>query len=325
MTQRDAKMTLVDSLATRAALLAWCCGLGALTSFDPAALVSVDVITWLTGLASHWQWVYALVGLPLSAFALARRRWHILVPVACIVAGWMSQAPAAAPPGAVTSERILTVASANLNYDVSDHTELMRWLSSTGAPDVIVLQEFTEAAKAAVTTSLIRASHPHQVLEASADQFGLALISRFPVVSANWVQPENQFATLKLRAVIDFQGQRVAVTAVHPMPPISAAFARERDASLSLEAKRLLQGGLPGVLAGDLNDTPWSTGLKVTAPMERATSLAPTWPNVWGWLSLLPLDHVLVTPGVWVVHASRGADLHSDHRPVIVQLALPKS
>lgn len=318
-------MTWGDSLTTRAAFLAWCCGLGALTSFVPAALASVNVITWLTGLASHWQWLYALVGLPLCAFALSHRRWHILVPAVCIVAGWMNQTPAAAPPGAVTSERVLSVASANLNYNVSDHAALKRWLSSSGAPDVIVLQEFTESAKAAVTTSLIRASHPHQVLEASADQFGLALISRFPVVSANWVRPENPLATLKLRAVIEFQGQRVAVTAVHPMPPISAAFARERDASLSLEAKRLLQGDLPGVLVGDLNDTPWSKGLKGTAPMERATSLAPTWPNAWGWLSLLPMDHVLVTPGVWVVHASRGADLHSDHRPVIVQLALPKS
>lgn len=325
MIQRNVMTTWVDSLATRAAFLAWCCGLGALTSFVPAALFSVDAITWLTGLASHWQWVYALVGLPLSALALARRRWHILAPAACIVAGWMSQAPTAATAEPITSERVLTVASANLNYDISDHTELKRWLSSNEAPDVILLQEFTESAKSAVTTAQIRRSHPYQLLEASADQFGLALISRLPVVSANWIEAENPWATLKLRAVIDVHGQRVAVTAVHPMPPVSAGFARERDASLSLEAKRLLQGGPPGVLVGDLNDTPWSTGLKGTAPMERATSLAPTWPNVWGWLSLLPMDHVLVTHGVLVVHASRGPDLRSDHRPVIVRLALPKS
>lgn len=324
MIQRDAKTTWVDALATRAAFLAWCSGLGALTSFVPSSLFSVDVISWLMGLASHWQWVYALVGLPLSALALARRRWHVLVPTACIVAGWMSQAPVATTTGPVTTERVLTVASANLNYAVSDHTELARWLSSNEAPDVIVLQEFTESAKAAVTTSQIRGSHPYQLLEASADQFGLALISRLPVVSATWVEPENPLATLKLRAIIDFQGQRVAVTAVHPMPPVSAAFALERDASLSLEAKLLLQGDMPGVLVGDLNDTPWSTGLKGAAPMERATSLAPTWPNVWGWLSLLPMDHVLVTPGVLVVTTSRGVDLHSDHRPVIVRLALPK-
>lgn len=323
MMQRDAKTTWVNALATRAAFLAWYCGLGALTSFVPAALFSVDVLTWLTGLASHWQWVYALVGLPLSAVALARRRWHVLLPTACIVAGWMSQVAAAGTAGAVTSERVMTVASANLNYAITDHAELTRWLSSSEAPDVIVLQEFTESAKAAVTTAQIRGSHPYQLLEASADQFGLALISRFPLVSANWVEPENPSATLKLRAVIDVQGQRVAVTAVHPMPPVSAAYARERDASLSHEAKRLLQGGMPGVLVGDLNDTPWSTGLKGTVPMERATSLAPTWPNAWGWLSVLPMDHVLVTPGVLVVHASRGSDLHSDHRPVIVRLALP--
>lgn len=43
MIQRDVKMTLVDSSTTRATVLAWCCGLGALTSFVPAALVSANV------------------------------------------------------------------------------------------------------------------------------------------------------------------------------------------------------------------------------------------------------------------------------------------
>ncbi|WP_353852098.1 endonuclease/exonuclease/phosphatase family protein [Piscinibacter sp.] len=65
-----------------------------------------------------------------------------------------------------------------------------------------------------------------------------------------------------------------------------------------------------------------STGLRATAPLQRANGLQPTWPNAWGWLSILPLDHVLVTPSIKLEDSSLGPDLGSDHRPVRVRLSL---
>ncbi|WP_366919320.1 endonuclease/exonuclease/phosphatase family protein [Variovorax ginsengisoli] len=58
--------------------------------------------------------------------------------------------------------------------------------------------------------------------------------------------------------------------------------------------------------------------------MTRATGLASTWPNAGGWLSLLPLDHVLATPAWTTLGSTTGPDLGSDHRPVIVRLRLKK-
>lgn len=216
----------------------------------------------------------------------------------------------------------LTVASANLNFEHRDHAALAAWLLSGSGPDVVALQEYTESALAAVNVRNVLAAYPHRVLAPSDDPFGLGVLSKYPIASVERVPPANLLATLKLRLVLDVHGSRVALIAVHPMPPISADYARERDASLGLEAVRLSQAGIPGVLMGDMNDTPWSTGLRATAPLQRASGLTPTWPNAWGWLSLLPLDHVLVTPGVRVVEASLGPDLGSDHRPILVRLAL---
>ena len=47
-------------------------------------------------------------------------------------------------------------------------------------------------------------------------------------------------------------------------------------------------------MAGDLNTTPWARGLwgAEQAQMRRAGPGVPTWPNAWGWLTVLPLDHV---------------------------------
>src|SRR5690606_37885713 len=139
-----------------------------------------------------------------------------------------------------------------------------------------------------------------------------------------WIPPRTHLDTLKLRAIVNVKGMDVAITAAHPMPPISADYAQIRDRSLNEEGALLAQGRVAGILVGDFNDTPWSWGVRGGQPLTRATSLAPTWPNAWGWLSLLPLDHILVTPNVQVLQAAQGVDLHSDHRPVVVRLALPQ-
>lgn len=316
------------AIARRAGILAWLCAFGAMTTFAsylPAA-IAPEWAYWLVGLASHWQWAYAVVAVVGAALALglsSGRRLHVLVPLGVVAAAWLHQSPGAKAAASADSSPVrLTVASANLSFQRTDHSALATWLLSDEAPDVIALQEFTESALATVAGPEVRAAFPHRVLVPSTDQFGLGVLSKYPFASDERVDPVDSLATLKLRLVLDVRGRHVSLTAVHPMPPIHAAYARARDASLRLEAGRLANSGIPGILLGDMNDTPWSTGLRATAPLRRASGLEPTWPNAWGWFSVLPLDHMLVTPDVKVEEASIGPDLGSDHRPVRVRLVL---
>ena len=122
-----------------------------------------------------------------------------------------------------------------------------------------------------------------------------------------------------------WNGRDVALSGVHPMPPLRAPYAAARDRTLREEAQWLASGdtGRLGILAGDLNDTPWSSGIQAAYPLLRAaTGTRPTWPQAWQLVSLLPLDHVLVTSGWQRIAAELGPDLNSDHRPVRVQLRL---
>lgn len=328
-TPRDSlKHRISVAVARRAGILTWACAVGAVSTF--ASYLTADItpesVNWIFGLASHWQWVYAgtaLVGATLALWLTSGRQCYVLVPLGMVMAAWLHQSPSAKPlTAADTSSIKLTVASANLNFERTDHAALVAWLVSGKGPDVIAMQEFTESAMASVTGPAVQIAYPHRMLAPSDDQFGLGVLSKYPIASVEKVRPVDSLQTLKLRLVLDVRGRKVALTAVHPMPPISAAYARERDASLRLEAGRLVSARIPGILLGDMNDTPWSTGLRATAPLQRASGLEPTWPNAWGWLSLLPLDHVLVTPGVRVEDALIGPDLDSDHRPVYVRLAL---
>lgn len=316
-------------IARRGAAIAWLAGAMSLSAFMARADVLPESAAWLAGLLSHWQWVYAALAVVGSLIALMGRRPVLhLIPLVVVAGTWMATVTPAAPtwqPETGAAPRVtLTVATANLNFARTDHSALQAWLTSNQASDVIALQEFTDSARAAVETPAVLAAYPHRILDPSPDQFGIAVLSKHPMKGAEKVAPppSNPLATVKLRMVLAVGELQVALTAVHPMPPISGAYAQERDRSLREEAQRLAESGLPGILLGDMNDTPWSTGLRATAPLLRASGLQPTWPNAWGWASLLPLDHILLTPGSRVKSSGLGPNLLSDHRPVVAHLLL---
>jgi endonuclease/exonuclease/phosphatase (EEP) superfamily protein YafD len=77
-------------------------------------------------------------------------------------------------------------------------------------------------------------------------------------------------------------------------------------------------------MIGDMNTTPWSASMRRAAAIgvRRATGLTPTWPAVVGSTVLIPIDHVLASPHWTVVARKRGPHIGSDHRPVVVSLAL---
>lgn len=290
---------------------------------------------WLLGLASHWQWVYLTIGLGASTTAMLLKRHTALAAAVLIVGAWFVHLPgtaslrsqagsaSAAAAGPVIS---LRVASANLNFESTDLSRLLRWLDSPGAPDIVVLQEFTPAHQVQLEgagAEGLRSRFPHRALHPQQDQFGMAILSRFPLMDVEAVAPQDHLQTLRVRAQIDWSAGRFNLTAVHPMPPIGALYARSRDEGLRAEASLLSGADLPGILVGDLNDTPWGAGMRsVGHDLQRVSSMAPTWPNAWGVLSLLPLDHVLVTHRWLRASSSLGPDIGSDHRPVVAEVVL---
>ena len=278
-------------------------------------------LQWLVGLAVHWQWMYLALGAPACLLWSWQRR-RVLPALVCLpllASGWLFHSPAA--PVSESTAPALRIGAANLNAGNRDLSSLQAWLASPEAPDVLVLTEFTDLAARAVSSTRLRAAYPHRLLLPSRDPFGVAILSRQPFQHAQPVHPADPGHTPRLRVALQWGAHQVRVSAVHPMPPLNQQFAQLRDQALLEEAGWLTQPGALGILAGDLNDTPWSTGMRgVQHLLKRATGLAPTWPNSGGWLSILPLDHVLVTDGWQVRRATRGPDLGSDHRPVVVEL-----
>lgn len=316
--------------SVRAQWLVWLCALGALTAPLSRVLPTDQVpwLQWVVELAAHWQWAYTVVGAPaamLLALMLRQRAWWLPVP-ALVVAGalvWQPATLATAPAPGAAQTQVLKVGTANLNLATTDFTPLRQWLASADAPDVVFLQEFTELAERALADDpAVAARYPHRLAVPQPDPFGLAILSRHPLADAQALQPRTDHDTLRLRATLLWRGQPVHLSALHPMPPLNSAFAQARDRALHDETRHLAQAGGLGVMAGDLNTTPWARGLwgAEQAQMRRAGPAWPTWPLAWGWLSVLPLDHVLASPGWQLVDGHTGPHLGSDHRPMVVRL-----
>jgi endonuclease/exonuclease/phosphatase family metal-dependent hydrolase len=161
-------------------------------------------------------------------------------------------------------------------------------------------------------------------------QFGVALLSRYPIVSFNndtisrlstQVQnPAPEPMPGLLEAAIDVGGQRVRVFNTH-LDYRSDPRVRERQVQEMLYY--IGDASTPTIVFGDLNATPDAPELR--ALIER---LHDAWPaaNGAGWTypaesPIKRIDYVLASAHFGVVRAAVPVTDASDHRPVVVQLS----
>ena len=314
------------SARVRAAIarrLSWLALLAAIGASLPLwqDFVPTAVGRWLADLAVHWQWPYLIGGLvcALGWLALAERGARaraaaalaITLALGALNLGW-TPLPALpdAPPGATA--RDLKFASFNVNLDNREVQPILSWVT-TESPDVLALLEVTPDMQPLLAA--LAARYPHAELRPRPDPFGMAVFSRHPWQGARFISDAG--APQRFTAQVQAPGGAFALHVLHPMPPISAADRAARDALLAQLTSAPTATASPqgAVLLGDLNSTPWASGLRgmADAGWARATGLTPTYALG----RSLPIDHVLTTRAHWQrVAQGVGPWLGSDHRPV---------
>ena len=204
------------------------------------------------------------------------------------------------------------------------------------APDIVALQEVdvgsVRGGKKNQPEELSRLTglpfhHHFRTTTLSGGDYGVALLSRFPVVSveqhplpvASGAEPRTV-----ARAVLDVGGQEVSVYVTHltRRPFNNALRMRQSAAILAL----MNQDARPKLLMGDLNDTPESGALRLFKRelmdvfAQRGQGPAITYP-----LPLIPslrIDYVLAC-AQFQPRSSRVLRVDaSDHYPVVAELSL---
>jgi endonuclease/exonuclease/phosphatase (EEP) superfamily protein YafD len=281
----------------------------------PAIPETANTLVWLIDLASHWQWLF-LGGFILfgTIAALLEKRLAVLL-LAAPLPWFTALEPAPATNGDIQS---LKVATANVGLDNKDPQALLDWLDAEGI-ELAVLSEVTPAYAHALQAG---SSFEYRHLVPRSGPFGLALMSRHRLIAAQDSQDGDGIP--RIQATVLWQEQPGTVTALHPMPPISTRYHHARNVGLRTAAQEAVASGQPSLLMGDLNASPWSSGMlgPSNAGYRRATGLSPTWPAELRGLLGIPIDQILVSEHWAVEAAGTGPVLDSDHIPVWARLGL---
>lgn len=263
----------------------------------------------------------ALAILPRALVPLAGGALAIVGPVMGFAAGSLT-APRRAPDLRVVSFNIQ--GGSALGVPGTLETAIATWEA-----DVIALQECPHAVAAEARSLAALSTHTHG---------GLCLISRFPIVQVDSLPPwrigEIGWAGSVVRYTLAIGGRMLRVTNLHLDTPgrglevlrerrdsrLLAANLEMREVASRRASNWVIQGGSPAVVAGDFN-TPGESAIfrQYWGHLDDAfaqAGLGYGGTRVLRWFRVR-IDHILTTDELRAVRAEVGADLGSDHLPLI--------
>ncbi len=314
----------------------------ALTLYLAARFAWGDRFDWLGALNTIAIWLFAplIVLFPLALLNRSKRLALTMLPLIAIGGIWVGRyyVPKAAvsPSGALL--RVITYNA----YGSEDKNLAESWLLGQDA-DILIMQEFPEELLDDGWTDLTGA-YEHQFFHmAKGKDWGNLLLSRHPILTAeNLEDISTDSVHTQQRVTIDWDGQEIAVYAVHFTPGLQQAedgsyyYSDEsRNTEIRLLLKLLREEALPYIVMGDFNMSDHNVIYgEIAAQMQdafgkRGEGLGATYPvpSRLGFPAFLwpiaRVDYVWYGDPFRAVSAALGPRLDSDHHPVQAVLELP--
>jgi endonuclease/exonuclease/phosphatase (EEP) superfamily protein YafD len=280
---------------------------------------------WLFDITSHFKMQY-LVCLAVICGLLIyfkKYRWSAVFSI-FLIFNLMEIAPlyfhsSPVPPG---DGRIsLKIMCMNVHTGNQEYaTAISRVLEES--PDILILEEVDNIWLANLDE--LRKNFEYEKSFPQSDNFGIALFSRIKPEKCE-VLAWGEYQLPYIEATYSMGGKELKVWAVHTLPPISRTYSEVRNLELDYFGKALKNQTGNRILLGDLNITPWSVHFRrflkesgMRNSME-GFGVQPSWPTM-NPLLLVPIDHCVVSPEIYVTGRRIGKRTGSDHYPLIVEM-----
>lgn len=275
---------------------------------------------------------YVAVGslLPLGLALALRRRGPAVVAALAALALVGVVAPRALPgTQPATRGPELRLLTANLLAGAG-RAETLVDLVRAEEVDVLVLQEFTPAAQAALDRLGLGTLLPHRQLQPEVGTTGSGLYARFPLTEVG-VRRNAGFGFAQAYGTLTAPGAPpLRVESAHPAAPYAPAVVPDWRTDLTAQPPATPDGRL-SILAGDFNatgDHALLRDLVATGYVDAADAVGAGLRGTWGPYDGDPIppvtiDHVLVDRRIAVRAVRTYALPGSDHRPVLAVLRLP--
>lgn len=259
-----------------------------------------------------------------GVFALAavvRRKWWVAQSAlagAAMLAGQLSTP--SVPMVTMSRPPDLRVLHMNVWQSNNAYAAVTERALESGA-DVISVQEVAPCWAEALEQGLSE-HYPYMHIEPRDNCYGMALFSRIPFREVRTI---TLHGTPMIEALCNVHERPVRLLAVHATSPISYAHFQRRNRQLLDLGHHLAQDDTATVLIGDLNTVPWDRAFQrlcISAALRSTTPpVQRTWPSI-GPLALIPLDHVLISPGIVPVWLRTVHVPGSDHKGLLAALNL---
>jgi endonuclease/exonuclease/phosphatase (EEP) superfamily protein YafD len=313
-------MTVARPGRSALAIIALCFVIAACASLFPDRY-------WLFETLSNLRVQFAFAGIVLSVALFVSRLRLLAMPTLALGALSATLALAPAPRQAIAAGGTpLRIMSVNINFQHHDTQRLVAIIKAA-QPDILVLIEDAPEVRRDIAKRV--GNLPYHA-ETGIDARAVSIDSRFPLVDVRAESTDYVAHILTARLALPTpEGARaILLIAAHPLVPLLAWKAEQRKKALEYMAERAGAAQIPVILAGDLNLTPHSpyfTRLERRGRLRDTASgraPAPTWLSPVAPFGLR-IDHVLVSPEIGVIARRVSPGFGSDHRGLIVDLALP--
>lgn len=215
----------------------------------------------------------------------------------------------------------------NLLQNHSDPKTVLQAIARN-QPDIITYQEGSQQWQPWL--KILEGNYPyHHQCGTLPNRWGVGILSRRPF--AEFGSPVCTGNGVLATALINLGGTNVLISSVHqswpwPFPQVQQ-FEMLRPALEPMANAH----GIPVIIAGDFNATPWSYNLRqyeMLTDTKRVAGSGPTWltnrlPEILRpWIGL-PIDQVLINKTVKTQSLRAGEGTGSDHLPVLMEFSVP--
>jgi endonuclease/exonuclease/phosphatase (EEP) superfamily protein YafD len=297
-----------------------------------AALALLSTAAYLPSLSlqildlpSHFVLQYAIAA-PLVALLVyfLKMHWRFYVVLAAIFLLNIGQLlPYIGTPSApAASTKPLKILQINV-FVLNTEPEKLKKLIEDEQPDLIIGTEVNDTF--ADMFRSLKKEYPYQDLP-KGQQF--AAVSKTPLENARIAYFDRRAIPTHLFS-LRYHGERLNFVSVHTATPIWSIESRDTTfENIANALKKKMPADL--VIAGDFNATPFCPAMKKLLADAHVTSsraghgILPSWPAFLPSFLRIPIDHVLLGPGLVALDHHIGPSVHSDHMPSIVTIALAK-
>lgn len=310
-------------------------------------LAGLAAIATVLGCAGRWWWglelldhprpQYCLLLLPaLLLGGLLRQRWSLiwLIPLLLnlgLLSPLFLPASQGAAPLSSTALRLLNV---TLDHDHPGKTgQAIAYINEQPA-DLVWLLEVTPTSLTQLKSDLkgyrIIAAEPRENSHGSVLLQHNKSISAINVQSTQVIHLPTESERPMLETILTWAGQSIALLSFQTTRPRNAGTSEFQQIEFGAGAtwsRQQLQQGREVVMIGDFNSTPWSGRFRQLMQdsqllnSQQGFGLQPTWNAHWLPMLRIAIDHCLHSRSLTVQNRAIGANVGSDHFPLLVELS----